>query len=690
MGEGLQTTCSSQTWVATVLSMSVCSVYFHSRFTTTSSTAAVNPLFNVHGRWIQHHSARGPSVSGVKHFTQNISKPACSELCGQTAACTFAVWKDVGTCTLKRKLKSLSMEAAHGTHVWLSSRLHASSLIQREHEGSARIKPYPVECSEGHIAQSRRVVWTYWDSYEIPDAVLAIVHSWQLYSPTWTIRLLNRYTFKCYLPDLPYLEPSIKYVPLFTDVLRLSLLARYGGVWLDATVLITESLDDIVGPAGFRAVIYPDYARIGNDFVESWFLADDPGSYLIRAWRDKLLDVITANNGTFKGVSSSSMYSPEIMQSYQKIVEMIGGEAIYWSEYLVVYVCFTWLYHNDARFRKHVDASQLFTADRVGYAAQHRYGWQMGAINRALNAPYGQHTYHTHLLKSKLIKLSSGNIHNMRMGTSSFFNEVTQALSLRLPGNASEWKTRWDVDLSKRWSFRLVMARYDENISWTDMYRGLRVIYDKGSDDTITQQGHVGPDEVVKLDNRGLECFAYLNYIIDHYDILPEFVAFTQGGLDPDSAWIRRNDFGPAMFVNMVKEARRDGCSKPMMADPTADEGDWTFAFNGTRVSDPTRFERYTKVSRRTSHTFGGWFKKAMHLGSDVRGPSSRQHFFYPTGMMVISRTNILSRSRAYYQAIIAQIDYATKPLECQYLERAWYYIFNCGSRFRSKPQLMV
>ena len=79
------------------------------------------------------------------------------------------------------------------------------------------------------------------------------------------------------------------------------------------------------------------------------------------------------------------------------------------------------------------------------------------------------------------------------------FNEVTHALPLRLSGDASVRKTRLSARLRKRWSFKLVMAKYNENISWTNMYAGVRVIYDKGSESATTQQGQVGyDDEVVK------------------------------------------------------------------------------------------------------------------------------------------------------------------------------------------------
>ncbi|HSJ43433.1 MAG TPA: capsular polysaccharide synthesis protein [Euzebyales bacterium] len=68
----------------------------------------------------------------------------------------------------------------------------------------------------------------------------------------------------------------------FSDVLRLDLLARHGGVWLDATCLVRENmiamLPDLLS-SGFFAPRYRT-ARIS-----SWFMASPPGHRVIEALR---------------------------------------------------------------------------------------------------------------------------------------------------------------------------------------------------------------------------------------------------------------------------------------------------------------------------------------------------------------------------------------------------------------------
>ena len=101
--------------------------------------------------------------------------------------------------------------------------------------------------------------------------------------------------------------------------------------------------------------------------------------------------------------------------------------------------------------------------------------------------------------------------------------------------------------------FKLVMARYNEDISWSNIYAGNRVIYNKGSkiDNFILTPG----DVYREISNIGRESDTILNYIIENYENLPNFVAFTQGSLN-DHEWVRK-DWGKHMFLNMLKEAEK-------------------------------------------------------------------------------------------------------------------------------------
>lgn len=72
----------------------------------------------------------------------------------------------------------------------------------------------------------------------------------------------------------------------FSDVLRFELLAKYGGIWIDATCLPTVRLvdhfDELVGQAGFFAF------ETKEKTISSWFLASRPDNYLTHLVRDSM------------------------------------------------------------------------------------------------------------------------------------------------------------------------------------------------------------------------------------------------------------------------------------------------------------------------------------------------------------------------------------------------------------------
>lgn len=82
----------------------------------------------------------------------------------------------------------------------------------------------------------------------------------------------------------------------FSDIARFALLHRYGGVWIDATCLVTDSVlsrFDALVRSGFFAFRYHDA------LTSNWFLAAQPGSYvtgmmyqgLCAYWRHRDIDV---------------------------------------------------------------------------------------------------------------------------------------------------------------------------------------------------------------------------------------------------------------------------------------------------------------------------------------------------------------------------------------------------------------
>jgi tetratricopeptide (TPR) repeat protein len=133
-------------------------------------------------------------------------------------------------------------------------------------------------------------IFTYWDSGF--DQAPAIVQTCnrrlkELHSDSELVHL-NANTWQYYV-DLPEcvlakLPPNKAH---FSDVLRMALLARYGGIWLDATCLPTQSLtksfNGLVADAGFFTY-HSSIARISN-----WFFCTTGDNYVAKVMYEMLV-----------------------------------------------------------------------------------------------------------------------------------------------------------------------------------------------------------------------------------------------------------------------------------------------------------------------------------------------------------------------------------------------------------------
>lgn len=119
-----------------------------------------------------------------------------------------------------------------------------------------------------------KTIWTYWDAgrSQAPELVQHCIGSWERLNPDWRVVVLDRASAASYVaPDQISPEISVQH---YSDLLRVTLLDRHGGVWVDATCLCAKPLDDWLSPlfqAGFFAFAKPLRGRrMGN-----WFLASE-------------------------------------------------------------------------------------------------------------------------------------------------------------------------------------------------------------------------------------------------------------------------------------------------------------------------------------------------------------------------------------------------------------------------------
>jgi hypothetical protein len=135
-----------------------------------------------------------------------------------------------------------------------------------------------------------KVLWTYWQPAPAPVFIQQCIANWQRHAPDHELRLLDRESL------LRWIEPEalaadFDDLPTYrqADWLRLQLLARHGGIWIDASTLLTRDLNWV---HELRATYQSEYvgyyidrytSRTDLPVVENWFMAAVPASPFIAA-----------------------------------------------------------------------------------------------------------------------------------------------------------------------------------------------------------------------------------------------------------------------------------------------------------------------------------------------------------------------------------------------------------------------
>lgn len=148
-------------------------------------------------------------------------------------------------------------------------------------------------------------IWTFWHDDEIPIGVQCCINTWKKYNPNYTITILTLANIKRFIPSLPYFPPphviledgNICY-KLYSDYVRLFILEKYGGIWMDATCICNASLDWIHAIQNttqrecimYETHLFRPYSRsCFIPVVDSWFIACMKGCEFIQMWKHEFM-----------------------------------------------------------------------------------------------------------------------------------------------------------------------------------------------------------------------------------------------------------------------------------------------------------------------------------------------------------------------------------------------------------------
>lgn len=151
-----------------------------------------------------------------------------------------------------------------------------------------------------------KIVWSFWDSEEPPESVRLINENRTSKLSDWKFNFLNSKTIHDYinLSQLP--EGFDKLIVQHkADYYRLLLLQKYGGVWMDASIIINdpnainklydESVQQKSEFTGFTLNPEPEKYKHHPDrskYIENWFIMAPKNSNIINAWLTEFINAI--------------------------------------------------------------------------------------------------------------------------------------------------------------------------------------------------------------------------------------------------------------------------------------------------------------------------------------------------------------------------------------------------------------
>lgn len=200
------------------------------------------------------------------------------------------------------------------------------------------------------------------------------------------------------------------------------------------------------------------------------------------------------------------------------------------------------------------------------------------------------------------------------------------------------------INSLKKDNYEIIVARYNEDLSWLKKHQHLLTIYDKGNKlNNFT----------INIDNVGRESHTYLYHIINNWDNLPSRLFFVQGRINdhylyPFNFYLLSNYH---LVINL--SCKRTNC-----------ENGWGHLI----IKD----SKYSKV-KRSDLSFGEWWDRYVKKNK----PLLKDFRWSPGGIFSVSRDLINSNSKEYYQHLLESLSHSSNPEEGHYMERSWYYIFN-------------
>ncbi|MFC3024240.1 capsular polysaccharide synthesis protein [Vibrio zhugei] len=257
-----------------------------------------------------------------------------------------------------------------------------------------------------------KIIWMYWHSGfdNAPEVTQLAVQSWQKMNPDYEVRLLNNVNIAEYVDadfDMAFRNTSVRcLLPIKADILRLYLLSRYGGVWVDATTFCMTPLNDWLPQALAPCGIF-NFKQKNNPTrpIEVWFIAVPAGSPVINDILTQYLEYLNKPRELTLFISGKVPLLNKVLTEEEQH-RPLGAEISERAEKFGFMPYFSMGYFSFEAIKRHLSESQvaMYLRQDEPNAMTNLYALTKDPFSEFENAYVSKQTYIESYLKSNLFQ----------------------------------------------------------------------------------------------------------------------------------------------------------------------------------------------------------------------------------------------------------------------------------------------
>ncbi|HTL31292.1 MAG TPA: capsular polysaccharide synthesis protein [Tepidisphaeraceae bacterium] len=236
-----------------------------------------------------------------------------------------------------------------------------------------------------------KVIWTYWQQGwdQAPPLVKKCHESWIRLNPDYEIHALDDKSLFNYIsfPETIDFTRSDLTIQKIAVLARLELLARFGGVWVDATVYCTRPLREWL-PDCFQSEFFAFRRPTVDCLSSNWLIAAETGSLILQRVQKDFTDFFANNQFTNQNTPFGEMLVQRYSQRWCKDPQAtlkwhsrFAREVLRIYPYLIYHYTFNRLILTDPSCAEQWNQARPLLSDRPHYLQGYaRAGDGKGAI----------------------------------------------------------------------------------------------------------------------------------------------------------------------------------------------------------------------------------------------------------------------------------------------------------------------